>query len=237
MKYGICVAAATWAVALATPSNAQSYRHGAFDGFYAGVGGSWERYDTEIELFSVDIDDDLDHPFDVSGIKAGRIFGGIGFQNKFLYGGIEGFASFTGAKIEENFDTADYPGVFDPATNGSSVASINANYSLGGSARVGAFMTPRFMVFIKGTATSTSFEAAASGAVLNGTIFQDQEVTAKENVTAFGYGAGIEAALSDRFFARVDYDHLFYSDFEIETPYFRIEPDYTSVTLGVGVRF
>lgn len=216
---------------------AGSYRNSPFDGFYLGAGGTWEQYDTEIELYGVDVDDALGNPLDTSGIEAGRVYVGFGMQNRALYGGIEAFGSFTGAEIKFPFDTDDYPGEFDPAMGGPSNLFIRANYSFGGSARVGLFMTPRAMIFAKGTATTTSFDAGIEGAVLNGTAFQGTDIAIKENVTAFGFGGGVEVAVSNSLFVRADYDQLWYADFEIDIPEFRLEPSYRAVTLSVGYRF
>jgi len=219
-------------------ASAGSYRAGPFDGFYVAGGGTWENYDTKIKVYGVDIDDAIGNPLDTSGVEAGRVLAGFGMSNKGIYGGIEGFASFTGAEIVFPFDTdIDAPGLFDPSVGGPSSLFIRAKHSFGGSARVGAFITSRAMVFIKGTATSTSFEGGASGSILNGTIFQGGEATLTDNVTAFGYGAGVEFAVSKNAFIRADYDRLWYSDFEIDIPELQIDPNYKAVTLSVGFRF
>lgn len=222
-----------------TSASAGNYRNGRFDGFYIGGGGTWERYNTKFEVLGIDIDDAIGNPLDTSGVKAGRVLAGFGMQNKGIYGGIEAFASFTGSEIRFPFDTdVDFPGLFDPSMGGPSDTFIKANYSIGGSARVGAFMTDRAMIFVKGTATSTSFDAGISGAILNGSPFAGTDLTlADENVTAFGFGAGIEVAVTDNAFARADYDQLWYSDFEVDTDFLRIEPNYKAVTLSIGYRF
>jgi opacity protein-like surface antigen len=224
-------------LAMLSSAQAGNYRNSPFDGFYLGAGGSWEQYNTEIEVFGVDIDDVLGNPLDTNGFEAGKVFAGFGMRNGALYGGIEAFASFTGSEIVFPFDTVDYPGLFDPMTAGPSEAFLRANYSFGGSARVGLFMTDRAMVFAKGTATATSFDGGVSGAVLNGTPFQGSVVSIEEKVTAYGFGAGVEYAATDNVFVRADYDQLWYANFDVTAPDFELETGYRSVTLSLGYRF
>ena len=220
MKKIIASLAAASAVA-AVPAMAQGTAE-PFTGFHVeGLVG----YDVTEAGSSVDDDANVDNDESIDGVIFG-VGAGYDFKMGNLVVGPEAEATWSTAKT--SFENGDFEGF--------GIGNVKANRDLYVGARVGYAFTPRTMVYAKGGYTNAKFD------VRNG----DGTVVTSDDIDADGWrlGAGVEQAVSDNIFAKVEYRYSNYEkgelDFTGDIPdgqRFDLDLDRHQVMAGVGMRF
>lgn len=105
--------------------------------------------------------------------------------------------------------------------DGPQILSFNArikylnNYGL--LLRPGYYLTPNYLVFLRGGYINGSFEVAAVPGELNSNVPSLDDVTQKKRVGGYLLGAGIEMHLVQGLGARAEYDFMNYNSFNTNT--------------------
>ena len=211
------LAAGTAFAAVAMPAAAEDFsgpRVEAIVGYDVSQAGS----DADNDLNDMD-DQDID----------GLLYGvGIGYDydmgNVVL--GIEGEYTDSTAKTEYS-DGMDYEGF--------GLGRVDTGRDLYIGARVGAKVAPDLLAYVKGGYTNAKFNVLAADGVSE----------LKQDINADGWraGAGLEYALSDNTFTKIEYRYSNYSEAEFEngdlpdSDRFDIDTDRHQVVASVGMRF
>lgn len=220
MKKIIASLAAASAVA-AVPAMAQGTAE-PFTGFHVeGLVG----YDVTKAGSSIDDDANVDNDESIDGVVFG-VGAGYDFRMGNVVVGPEAEVTWSTAKT--SFENGDFEGF--------GIGNVEANRDLYVGGRVGYAFTPRTMVYAKGGYTNAKFD------VRNG----DGTVVTNDDIDADGWrvGAGVEQAVSDNIFAKVEYRYSNYEkgelDFTGDIPdgqRFDLDLDRHQVMAGVGMRF
>jgi outer membrane immunogenic protein len=222
MKYATALLVAGSALSLSTPALAQSAVDGPFTGPRVEILGG---YDTTTAGSSVDDDVNVDNDQSIEGVVYG---GGLGYD--FNAGGVvlgvEG--EYTGSTADVEFADGDFEGF--------GLGNVDTGRDLYVGARVGVLAQPDLLVYAKGGYTNAKFDVrSVSGAQ-----------TFEQDIDTDGYrvGAGVEYAMNERSFVKLEYRYSNYGNAEIDfegdapdTADFDIDADRHQVVAGVGFRF
>ncbi|GGD83674.1 outer membrane protein [Croceicoccus mobilis] len=222
MKKLISTLAAGAAIAtVATPAMAQSAPDWTGAHVEALVG-----YD--ISRAGSDSDDDLNDQNDqsIDGLAYGA---GIGYDYDFgnVVLGVEGQYTDSTAKTEYS-DGGDFEGF--------GLGRVDTGRDLYAGVRAGYKVQPDVLAYVKGGYTNARYNVLST----------DGETELKDNIDADGYrlGAGVEYAMTDHTFAKLEYDYSNYSEAEInDTDTFAdgdrydIDTDRHQIMAGFGYRF
>lgn len=220
------VFSAVLAAGVCTPAIAQE--NDAFTGFRLEALGGYENTSADSDGdFSPGTQDLFD---DGSGEGLDGFVYGVGAGYDVAMGGavvgIEG--EITDSTAGENQD--------DPFGAGSSV-SFEAERDLYVGARAGVLVSPQALIYAKGGYTNARFGLDAEDAA---GFAGDFDTT----LDGFRVGGGIELALAENMFGKVEYRYSSYSDLDVEVDEtatsfedFDVNTDRHQVVAGVGVRF
>jgi outer membrane immunogenic protein len=165
-------------LSMADSAAAQSSR---FDGFYIGGQGHYSYINVDIDVAGVgSADDNLD------GFGGGG-FIGFGGTNKNWYGGIE---------AEVGYDNADWS-----ESIGGTTLEVETQLTFGVSARLGAVLADRYLLYARAGWVRTQAEASVTG-------FGSED----EWFDGFRFGGGLEGFITDNFAVRTDYTYTIYND-------------------------
>lgn len=182
-------------------------------------------YDVSKAGSSVDDDANVDNDQSIDGLLYGV---GIGYDHDFgsIVAGAE--AELTDSTAKTEFDNGDFEGF--------GFGNVKANRDLYIGGRIGVKATPRTLIYGKAGYTNAKFDVLSS----------DGTTEFRQDFDADGYrvGAGVEQALSERTFAKVEYRYSNYGraevDFDGDIPdseRFDIDTDRHQVVASVGMRF
>lgn len=221
MKKTLSVLAAGTAIAIATPALAQD-EGSTFTGprVEAIVG-----YDQIKAGSSVDDDVNADNDESIDGLMYGV---GIGYD--FDLGGavvgIEG--ELTDSDAKTTFEDGDFEGF--------GFGSVKTNRDLYLGARVGAKVGPNMLLYAKGGYSNAKLDVLAN----DGTT----ELTQDIDLDGWRVGAGVEYALNQNAFVKLEYRYTKYGEAEIDfdgelpdTERFDIDTDRHQIAASVGWRF
>jgi outer membrane immunogenic protein len=212
------LAAAVAASAIATPVFAQEVDP-TFTGPRIGVIGGYDQLtpgSTE--------DSDIDGEQKVDGFLYGVDIG-YDFSIGGLVAGIEGEITDSTGKVRPDSANPGYIGFGNVSTGRDLYAGV----------RVGGLVTPRTLLYAKGGYTNQRLNVLAS----NGTTEREEQF----NLDGWRIGAGLEHAVSNNVYAKVEYRYSNYSEGNFEfangatTSSFDIDTDRHQVVAGVGFRF
>lgn len=220
-KILVCLAAGS--ALAAVPAAAQDTAPvGPFEGFHVeGVVG----YDITKAGSSVDDDASVDNDQSIDGLLYGA---GVGYDFKAGNLVIGPEAEITWSTAKTGFDNGDFEGF--------GIGNVKTNRDIYVGGRVGYAVMPRTLVYAKGGYTNAKFD------VRNG----DGTVITNDDVDADGWriGAGVEQAVADNVFARVEYRYSNYEKGELDYTgdmadgqRFNLDLDRHQVVAAVGVRF
>lgn len=220
-KILVCLAAGT-AIASA-PAMAQDAAPATpFSGFHVeGLAG----YDVTKAGSSVDDDVNQDNDQSIDGMLYG-VGAGYDFRMGNLVVGPEAEVTWSTAKTK--FDNGDFEGF--------GIGNVKTNRDLYVGAKVGYAVTPSTMLYAKGGYTNAKFDVRNTVGT----------VTTNTDIDADGWrvGAGVEQAISNNVFAKVEYRYSNYEkgelDYTADYPdgqRFNLDTDRHQVVAGVGVRF
>lgn len=182
-------------------------------------------YDITRAGSSIDDDVNVDNDQSIDGALYG-VGAGYDFRMGNVVFGPEAEVTWSTAKTE--FDNGDFEGF--------GIGNVKTNRDLYLGARLGYAVSPKTMVYVKGGYTNAKFDARSS----------DGTVTANRDIDADGWrvGAGVEQALSNNMFAKIEYRYSNYSNGEVDftgdipdTQRFNLDLDRHQVVAGVGLRF
>ncbi len=210
-------------LATAAPAMAQSSDDSPFTGFRVeGLAG----YDVTQAGSSVDDDSSADNDQSIDGFNYGV---GVGYDVDAggVVLGLEGEISDSTAKTE--FADGDWEGF--------GLGNVETGRDLYVGARVGVKAAPDMLLYAKGGYTNARYN-------LNST-FDGEEYNARIDTDGYRVGAGMEYALSDNTFAKLEYRYSNYSDAEVDyenpdltdTDFGSIDTDRHQVMAGFGMRF
>lgn len=222
MKYATVLLVAGSALSISAPAMAQSVVDGTFTGPRVEILGG---YDSSSAGSSIDDDSSVDNDQSIEGVVYG---GGLGYD--FNAGGVvlgvEG--EYTGSTADVEFQDGDFEGF--------GLGNVETGRDLYIGARVGLLAQPDLLVYAKGGYTNAKYNIRST--------FGTE--TFDEDIDADGYrvGAGVEYAMNERSFVKLEYRYSNYSDAEIDyagdapdTANFDIDTDRHQVVAGVGFRF
>ena len=223
MKKGIAIILATVSAgAMATPALAQDANP------FTGLRGeAIVGYDISEAGSSVDNEVNEQNDQSIDGLTYGA---GIGFDmaaSENLVVGIEGEYLDSTAKTE--FTGADFENI---GIGG----RLDAGRDLYAGARVGYRVAPNTLAYVKGGYTNARYNVLA----------RDLETELRRNIDVDGFrvGAGVEQAINENMFAKVEYRYSNYSEGEIDfrddiedSERFDVDLDRHQIMAGVGVRF
>ncbi|SFG33551.1 outer membrane immunogenic protein [Novosphingobium sp. CF614] len=219
----ILVSLAAGGVIAAAPAMAQDVAPAEpFKGFHVEA---LAGYDVTKAGSSVDDDANVDNDQSIDGLLYGV---GAGYDFKFgkLVAGPEAEVTWSTAKTE--FDNGDFEGF--------GVGNVKTNRDLYLGARVGYAFTPKTMVYAKGGYTNAKFDVRNG----NGTVEMNDDIDAD----GWRIGAGVEQAISNNVFAKLEYRYSNYEKGELDYTgdipdgqRFDLDLDRHQVVAGVGVRF
>ena len=219
----ILVSLAAGSALAAVPAMAQDAGPAqSFDGFHVeGLAG----YDIAKAGSSVDDDSTIVNDQSIDGALFG-VGAGYDYRMGNVVIGPEAEVTWSTAKTE--FTNGDFEGF--------GVGNVKTNRDLYVGARVGYVVSPRTMVYAKGGYTNAKFD------VRNG----DGSVETNTDIDADGWriGAGVEQAVSNNVFAKLEYRYSNYEkgelDYRGDIPdgqRFDLDLDRHQIVAGVGVRF
>jgi len=220
-KILVCLAAGS-AIA-SVPAMAQDVGQAEpFEGFHVeGLAG----YDVSKAGSSIDDDSSIDNDQSIDGFLYG-VGAGYDFKMGNVVVGPEAEVTWSTAKTK--FDNGDFEGF--------GIGNVKTNRDLYLGARLGYVVSPSTMVYAKGGYTNAKFD------VRNG----DGTVVTNRDIDADGWriGAGIEQAVSNNVFAKLEYRYSNYEKGELDYTgdipdgqRFNLDLDRHQVVAGVGVRF
>lgn len=216
-----CLAAGTALVSV--PALAQDTGAvGPFEAFHVeGLLG----YDITQAGSSIDDDSSIDNDQSIDGLMYG-VGAGYDIRSGNFVFGPEAEVTWSSAKTE--FDDGDFEGF--------GIGNVRTNRDLYVGARAGYVVAPKTMVYVKGGYTNAKFDVRSA--------FGD--ITTNRDIDADGWriGAGVEQAVSNNVFAKLEYRYSNYSKGEIDytgevpdSQRFDLDLDRHQIVAGVGVRF
>lgn len=181
-------------------------------------------YDVTKAGSSVDNDTTQSDDESIDGLLYG-IGAGFDFAVGNFVAGVEG--EYTESTAKTGFDNGDFEGF--------GFGNVKAGRDLYVGGRIGIKAAPQTLVYAKAGYTNARFDVLAS----------DGTTELKTNFDTDGYrlGAGVEQAISENTFAKVEYRYSNYSEGEIDYPVgtdsdrFDIDTDRHQVVASVGLRF
>ncbi len=222
MKKTVALFATASIAAMGTPASAQDAVDGTFTGpRVEGLLG----YD--VSKAGSDVDNDANEGDDqsIEGVNYG-IGLGYDFNAGGVVLGIEG--EYTDSTADTEFDGGD--------AEDFGFGNVDTGRDLYIGARAGVLASPDLLVYAKGGYTNARYNLDGS--------YDGDEYRAKIDTDGFRVGAGVEYALSERSYAKVEYRYSNYSsaemDFEGDAPDVdlgEIDLDRHQVMAGFGYRF
>lgn len=209
-------------LATAAPAMAQDSDEETFTGFRAEILGG---YDVSKAGSSVDDDAAADNDQSIEGLNYGV---GLGYDYDAggVVLGLEG--EYTGSTAETEFGDGDFEGF--------GIGNVEAGRDLYVGARVGVKANDDLLVYAKGGYTNMRYNLRSN----DGT----QDFRADLEADGYRLGAGVEYALSDNTYTKVEYRYSNYGDatikFDGNTPDVQvgdIDIDRHQVMAGFGMRF
>lgn len=181
-------------------------------------------YDVTQAGSSVDNDTTQSDDESIDGLLYG-IGAGFDFAAGGVVLGLEG--EYTDSTAKTGFDNGDFEGF--------GFGSVKTGRDLYVGGRVGFIAAPKTLVYAKAGYTNARFDVLAS----------DGRTELKSNFDTDGYrlGAGVEQAISENAFAKLEYRYSNYSEGEIDVPNgmdsdrFDVDLDRHQVVASVGLRF
>ncbi len=181
-------------------------------------------YDVSKAGSSVDNDTSRSDDESIDGLMYG-IGAGFDFAMGGVVLGVEG--EYTDSTAKTGFDNGDFEGF--------GFGNVKAGRDLYVGGRVGFIAAPKTLVYAKAGYTNARYDVLAS----------DGQTELKSNFDTDGYrlGAGVEQAISENTFAKLEYRYSKYSKGEIDVPNgadsdrFDIDLDRHQVVASVGLRF
>ena len=129
--------------------------------------------------------------FSASGAEGGA-FGGYGWvTGGDIYLGVEGFISRSTAE-------------FTLSATGLGTSTTEAGLTYGGAFRLGCLVGDNALIYGKFAVQNTEFDQTVTGLG-----------SAEETLTGFGLGIGVELALSESTFLRLEYQHTWYEELTV----------------------
>jgi len=215
------LAASVGLVALAAPASAQDAVAGTFTGPRAeAIVG----YDINSAGSSIDDDatDDNDQSFE------GVVYGGaIGYDidlGGFVVGLDAELTDSTADVEEQNLDVED-----------TGLGRVDAGRDLYFGARIGTRVGDSGLLYLKGGYTNAKYDLLANDG--------QTELQSDLDADGFRIGAGLEYAMTERTFAKIEYRYSNYSEAEVdfgddvETDRFEVDLDRHQIMAGFGFRF
>ena len=220
-KIFVCLAAGT-ALASAPAFAQDTGPVDPFTGFHVeGLVG----YDITKAGSSIDDDANVDNDQSIDGLLYG-VGAGYDFRSGNLVFGPEAEVTWSTAKT--SFDDGDFEGF--------GIGNVKTNRDLYVGAKLGYVVAPSTMVYAKGGYTNAKFDARSS----DGTVVSNRDI----DTDGWRIGAGVEQAVSNNVFAKLEYRYSNYSkgelDFTNDLPdsqRFNLDLDRHQIVAGVGVRF
>ncbi|MFC0202867.1 outer membrane protein [Novosphingobium soli] len=193
-----------------------------FSGFHVeGLVG----YDVSKAGSSIDDDVNEDNDQSIDGLLYG-VGAGYDFRSGNLVFGPEAEVTWSTAKT--SFEDGDFEGF--------GLGNVKTNRDLYVGARLGYAVSPRTLVYAKGGYTNAKFDV--NNAV--GTVETNRDIDAD----GWRIGAGVEQAISNNVFAKLEYRYSNYEKGELDYTgdfpdgdRFDLDLDRHQVVAGVGVRF
>lgn len=182
-------------------------------------------YDVTKAGSSVDDDSTIDNDQSIDGLLYG-VGAGYDFRSGNFVFGPEAEVTWSTAKTE--FNNGDFEGF--------GIGNVKTNRDLYVGGKVGYVIAPSTMIYAKGGYTNAKFD------VRNG----DGTVTTNTDIDTDGWrvGAGVEQAISNNVFAKLEYRYSNYEKGELDYTgdladgqRFNLDLDRHQVVAGVGVRF
>ena len=182
-------------------------------------------YDITKAGSSIDDDANVDNDQSIDGAMFG-VGAGYDFRMGNVVVGPEAEVTWSTAKTE--FDNGDFEGF--------GIGNVKANRDLYLGGRIGYVVSPKTMIYAKGGYTNAKFD------VRNG----DGTVTTRRDIDADGWriGAGVEQAISNNMFAKIEYRYSNYQRGEVDftgdipdSQRFDLDLDRHQIVAGFGMRF
>ena len=206
---------------IATPVMAQDID----DTFTGPRAGLLVGYDIAKAGSSIDDDANQDNDQSIDGLLYGADIG-FDFDLGGLVAGVE--ASYTDSSAKTEFDNGDFEGF--------GIGSVRANRDIFIGARVGGKLNPTTLLYAKGGYTNAKFDVTS----FDGTTEFRQDI----DTDGFRIGAGLEKAISQRAYVKLEYDYSNYSEAEIDfegdlpdSDRFDVDLDRHQIVVGAGIRF
>lgn len=220
-KILVCLAAGSALTAI--PAMAQDVAPAeSFNGMHVeGLLG----YDITKAGSSIDDDSQIDNDQSIDGLMYG-VGAGYDFRMGNVVVGPEAEITWSNGKTE--FNDGDFEGF--------GIGNVKTNRDLYIGARVGYVVMPRTMVYAKGGYTNAKFDVRNS----DGTAVSNTDIDAD----GWRIGAGVEQAVTDNVFAKLEYRYSNYEKGELDftgdmpdSQRFDLDLDRHQIMAGVGVRF
>jgi outer membrane immunogenic protein len=182
-------------------------------------------YDISQAGSSVDDDSEIDNDQSMEGLLYG-VEAGYDVSLGGLVVGAE--ASYTDSTAKTEFEDGDFEGF--------GLGSVKANRDIYVGARIGGKITPKTLLYAKGGYTNAKFDATSS----DGTTEFSQDI----DTDGYRIGAGVEQAINEKTYAKLEYNYSNYSNAEIDfngalpdSDRFDVDLDRHQVVASVGMRF
>lgn len=218
-KFAAILVAGT-AAAVATPAMAQD--NTPFTGPRVEVLGG---YDVSKAGSTVDDDTNEDNDQSIEGIGYG-VGVGYDFNAGGVVLGLEGEVTDSTASVD--VEEGDFEGF--------GLGEVETGRDLYVGARVGVLAQPDLLIYAKGGYTNARYNVESS--------FDGEQYNSKIDTDGFRVGAGVEYALNQNTFAKVEYRYSNYSDAELnfegdapDVELGEIDTDRHQVMVGFGYRF
>ncbi len=222
MKYATALLVAGSALSISAPVLAQDAVDGTFTGPRAEIIAG---YDSSTAGSSIDDDASIDNDQSIEGVVYGGALG-YDFNAGGVVLGVEG--EYTGSTADVEFNDGDFEGF--------GLGNVETGRDLYVGARVGVLAQPDLLVYAKGGYTNAKYNIRSA----SGTRNLDQDI----DTDGYRVGAGVEYAMTEQSFVKLEYRYSNYSNAEIDfqgdapdTANFDIDTDRHQVVAGVGFRF
>ena len=219
----ILMSLATGSAMIAVPAMAQSV--GPAQPFQGPRVEAVVGYDITKAGSSIDDDANVDNDESIDGLMYG-VGAGYDFRSGNLVFGPE--AEVTWSEAKTSFNDGDFEGF--------GLGNVKANRDLYVGARVGYALAPTTMVYAKGGYTNAKFDVRNS--------FGNVETNRDIDADGWRIGAGVEQAVSNNVYAKLEYRYSNYEKGEVDfrgdipdSERFNLDLDRHQVVAGVGVRF
>lgn len=222
MKYVTVLLVAGSALSISAPALAQDAVDGTFTGPRAEIIAG---FDSSSAGSSIDDDSSIDNDQSIEGVVYGGALG-YDFNAGGVVLGVE--AEYTGSTADVEFSDGDFEGF--------GLGNVETGRDLYVGARVGVLAQPDLLVYAKGGYTNAKYNILSA----SGTRNLDQDI----DTDGYRIGAGVEYAMTEQSFVKLEYRYSNYSSAEIDfqgdapdTANFDIDTDRHQVVAGVGFRF